>query len=137
VGKEIYEEIQSLLDGSIVTVKKIVENTQKSVTNLINEGKLKVDEGNRVAKSCEDILQKIEDSTTHIANSMNSIEASSEEQTQGFLEISDSIHEVISSVERSADISKIVSGHTNDVETNIRELEQLIRSLEKQITGED
>lgn len=81
------KEITSLLDGSILKVQSIVNETKSKVEHLIVDGKAKVDRGTSIAKECGIVLDEIVSNITVVNEMSDEIAVACLEQAQGVSEI--------------------------------------------------
>lgn len=84
-------EISTMLNSSVAKVEQIVRNSREKIGKLLEEGKISVDTGTRVAEECGQVLNQIVASVANVSNSISEISAASQEQSQGVEEITKAI----------------------------------------------
>ncbi len=88
------KEISSMLDISIHKVQGIVNGTNEKVSNLISQGRRKVEVGATVAKSCGEVLEEVVHHVSSLSLMVDEISTASQEQAQGIAEITRAINQL-------------------------------------------
>ncbi len=81
------KEITEMLVESTQTVEEIVKNSKEKIGKLILEGKIKVENGTRIASECEDTFNEILENISNVSKMISEISNASQEQSQGVREI--------------------------------------------------
>ena len=106
------KEISQLLEESVKKVESIVETTRRSVSHLISDSEIKVNQGLHVAQECKIILNEIVDGALEVLNLSSSISSACNEQSVGVKEVTEAIHQLDSlttSTSSSADSCREIS----------------------------
>ena len=88
------EEITIMLDSSIKKVEGIVLETKTSVDQLINNGKMKINTGTKIAHQCSDVLEEIVENVNQVTGMANEISNSCREQSLGVQEINRAMNQL-------------------------------------------
>lgn len=88
------KEISDMLEKSLHKVSSIVTETNESVQVLVDQGKIKVNEGSSIAKECAVVLEDIVTSIVRVAQMSHDISSASMEQSQGVQEITKAVHQL-------------------------------------------
>lgn len=84
-------EISKMLEGSINRVNEIAKNQRERVGKLIQEGKVSIETGTKVALQCEEVLEEIVTIAGNVSHSVAEIAMASQEQAQGVQEVTKAI----------------------------------------------
>ncbi len=129
------KEINELLEKSISSVSGIITETKQRVESLVHEGKLKVDNGTKVAERCEEILDQIVHNVSSVKHLMGDVTIAAEEQSKGVKNISDAMNMLDVTTQ---DNTKTVHQTANQSELLFREadnLSDIITMLEEEVYG--
>lgn len=88
------KEINKLLGESISSVTNMVNETREKVEGTLTSARSAVNDGNQVARACEDVLKEIVDTSGSISRMVTSISEASAESARGVSEISTALHQL-------------------------------------------
>jgi len=129
-------EISDLLGESTVQVKEIVSKSKSSITGIIEQGKVRVDDGLTRITECDEILTQILDSFNKVNIAVKEIASSSSEQSTGVEEIKNAIQELNTVMQQNSGISLESSKIANELEDNSHKLSQLVEDMDTMVKGE-
>nr|BDT29267.1 methyl-accepting chemotaxis protein [Bacteriovorax sp. HI3] len=127
-------EITKMLDNSIQKVASISKNQKEKVGKLIQEGRVSIETGAKVAAECEMVLDEIVDTAGHVSRAVSEIAIAGQEQAQGVQEVTRAIaqldqvtQENTANAAESANASSVLSEQANNLSSLV---EQLVLTVE-------
>lgn len=127
-------EITKLLDNSIQKVSNISKNQKEKVVKLIQDGRVSIETGAKVAAECEVVLDEIVDTAGHVSRAVSEIAIAGQEQAQGVQEVTKAIaqldqvtQENTANAAESANASSVLSEQANNLSSLV---EQLVLTVE-------
>jgi methyl-accepting chemotaxis protein len=129
------QEISSLLNASIQKVEGIVQETKTKVSDLIAQGKLKIETGSNVAKQCGDILNEIVTNVTNVSAMAGEISAASEEQSRGVQEITKAMGQLNQVTQSNAATSEESARSAEELSAQAEALKNLVGDLVVTVQG--
>ncbi len=79
------KEISDMLSASVLKVESIVRETQTKVDDLIVVGKVKIENGTKIAQECGDVLSEIVTNVATVSSMASEISNASSEQSKGMI----------------------------------------------------
>jgi len=134
---EAAEEIGKMVNSSIETVERIVNETTDSVKVLIEDSKLKVNDGVNIASTCSQNFDEIMENITKISSTLNDITHASTEQADGVRNISDSMKQIDASVNSNLSAANEAASLSNKMLDQSDKLEGVYIGLQKELFGSD
>lgn len=133
-------EISNMLQSSTQKVESIVQESKSKIGKLIAQGKEKGEQGFRVSKECEGVLNEIVLSVGSVTKMVNAIAAASQEQALGIHEITKAMTQIdqvtqinTSSASDSANAAGNLSNHAEILSALVN---QLMNTIEGEKTPE-
>ena len=127
-------EISNMLESSTQQVERIVQESKNKIGKLIAQGKEKGEQGFKVSKECEGVLNEIVISVASVSKMVNAIASASQEQAQGIQEITKAITQIdqvtqinTSSASDSANAAGNLSNHAEILSSLV---DQLMNTIE-------
>lgn len=130
------EEITSMLEGSIVRVKDIVDETRANVDGLIQDGRLKVQTGSQVARECGEVLNEIVVNVSQVTRMANEIATACHEQALGVQEITKAMNQLDQVTQTNAATSEEAASATEELSSQAESLRQTVAILVQEIKGQ-
>lgn len=130
------EEITSMLEGSIVRVKDIVDETRANVDGLIQDGRLKVQTGSQVARECGEVLNEIVVNVSQVTRMANEIATACHEQALGVQEITKAMNQLDQVTQTNAATSEEAASATKELSSQAESLRQTVAILVQEIKGQ-
>lgn len=137
------KEISLLLEDSLEKVTSIVERSKSRIGDLMNEGKLKVEAGIKVANSCDEALQEIVVTVQQVSQMAQEISSATREQDEGVREISVAMTQLEKLTQVNAATSEETASAAEELAAQASSLQQVVQVLvdvtkgeEKQVTNE-
>lgn len=128
-------EISSMLDSSIQKVEGIVKNSKEKIGKLIDEGKINVETGTRIANNCGEVLNEIVNSVASVTTSVSEISSASQEQSQGVQEITKAIAQLDQVTQENTANSAESANAAEALSRQADMLKQLVQSLVLTMNG--
>lgn len=129
------KEISELLESSLHRVSSIVSETNSSVQKLVDQGKIKVNEGADIAEECAVVLEEIVSSISRVAQMSHEISSASMEQSQGVQEITKAVHQLDEVTQNNAATSEESSTAAEHLALQASSLKAVVDKLVKTIEG--
>ena len=124
-------EIAAILDQSTASVKNIVEETRTTVERIIKIAKSKSSEGQEIAKECSLVLEDIVSEVGKVVTMSDQITSASTEQANGMSEIAKAMENIDQSAHETSHLSKKVSQISDELNTEIRSIVEMINEIGK------
>lgn len=129
------EEITTLIEGSIESVNKIVQETGAKVSALIQSGKQSVDEGTKVAQECNEILKDISHEVNRVTSMSGEIASASNEQSRGISEISKAMNQLDQMTQQNAATSEEAASAAEELAAQAEVLSGTVAQLLSTVKG--
>lgn len=129
------KEISSLLEGSILKVEQIVNETKEGVGKLIEVGRQRVEEGRSIAQQCGEVLEDIVGSVGNLNHMSNEIAQASREQSQGVQEITKAMHQLDQVTQINASTSEEAASASEELSAQANSLRGVVQVLISTIKG--
>lgn len=127
------KEITTLLDQSTGKVNSIVEQTKKSLENVVRTSKEKMDAGMKIAGECEAALSTAVSKVENVTHLMAEIASATKEQATGVSEIGKAMNMLdqatqqnSATAEQAANLARELEKQASVLVVSIQELEQRI-----------
>lgn len=130
------QDISTLLEGSVQKVEDIVNRTQSEVEKLVAAGKVRVDEGARVARECGVVLSEIVSDVGQVSQMAGEISTASREQDQGVRELTKAMHQLDQVTQQNAGRSQEAASAATELSEQAGSLDQAVQRLVTTIRGE-
>lgn len=134
------DEISAMLAASVDRVKKIAEETQTRVSELIKNASSRVEQGGIVADRCGRILEEIVVDVGRVNSMIAQIAAASSEQTSGIREINLAMNQLDDATQQntmvanqSSQAAEELKGQADNLAEISVELETLVYGLNERI----
>ncbi len=124
------KEISDMLSNSISKVNTIVEENKRMASQMIAEGKQKVQTGTQVAKQCGEALEHIVTNVTEVNRLITEIDSAISEQSTGVHEISKAVGMLDKTTHENAVISKQTSSNAEGMLGQAKSLGDLIKVMQ-------
>ncbi len=123
------KEIADMLDASTHRVESIIHDTKTQVQELVAQGRIKLDDGRRVAGTCNDILVDIVTSIDRVVTMIHEVVSASEEQVKGVEQITVAMHRMDQSTHNTSQMSS----DNNHYAQQLAEQAHTFRNIVKQV----
>ena len=128
-------EIATILSDSIVKVNSVIEETNKNVQKLTNEGNDKVTSGMKIATRCGVVLEDVVTNATIVKNMMNEISVASKEQAEGVRNIAAARNQLDQATLNNNKAAAMSSENAKRLSQLSTSLQFAVVELEKEIFG--
>ena len=129
------KEITTMLDESIRKVEMTVQETKTSVDRLITDGKVKINNGIKVANDCGNVLEEIVVSIAKVNAMAEEISTASVEQSQGISEITKAMHQLDQVTQQNAAASEEAASSAEELSAQAEVLKSTVGVLVTTIKG--
>ena len=129
------KEISTMLDDSIRKVETTVNETKTSVDRLVADGKVKVENGIKVANECGNVLEEIVVSIAKVNSMAEEIATASVEQAQGISEITKAMHLLDQVTQQNAAASEEAASSAEELSAQADVLKSAVGVLVTTIKG--
>ncbi len=129
------KEITTMLDESIRKVEMTVQETKTSVDRLISDGKVKINNGIKVANDCGNVLEEIVVSIAKVNAMAEEISTASVEQSQGISEITKAMHQLDQVTQQNAAASEEAASSAEELSAQAEVLKATVGVLVTTIKG--
>lgn len=129
------KEISEMLSSSIQRVEAIVTETKSTVTALINSGKHKVENGVKIARDCDVVLNEIVDNVSQVTQMANEISTACNEQAIGVREISKAMGQLDQVTHANTTTSGHVANSADELSVQAESLRSAVSILAETIHG--
>jgi len=130
------KEISSMLDESIKKVEGIVHETKTNVGSIVQDGKLKVEVGSKVARQCGSVLDEIVGNVVSVTEMANEISTACQEQAQGVQEITKAMSQLDQVTQTNAATSEEAASAAEELSAQSDSLRAVVEVLVKTIRGD-
>lgn len=130
------KEISSMLDESIKKVEGIVHETKTNVGSIVQDGKLKVEVGSKVARQCGSVLDEIVGNVISVTEMANEISTACQEQAQGVQEITKAMSQLDQVTQTNAATSEEAASAAEELSAQSDSLRSVVEVLVKTIRGD-
>lgn len=131
------QEITMLLEDSLNKVTAIVENSKSRIQTLMNDGSQKVEEGIKVAKICDEVLEEVMTNVKQVGQMAHEISSATNEQDQGVKEISLAMSQLEKMTQVNASTSEETASAAEELAAQSISLQNLVQLLVNVTKGSD
>lgn len=131
------KEISTLLDSSVQRVNSIVLETRAKVEQLVNEGKMTVEQGARVARQCGEVLEEIVVNVSSVSSMAGEIATASQEQSRGVNEITKAMNQLDQMTQQNSATSEECASAAEELSAQSESLKNAVAQLVMTIQGGD
>lgn len=131
------QEISQMLDDSIKKVEGIVNDTKLNVGRLVDESKVKVESGTKIAHDCGQVLEEIVSSISNVASMTQEISVASTEQAQGMTEITRAMNSLDQVTQQNSAVSEQAASAAEELSGQAMSLNDLVATLVRTVNGGD
>lgn len=129
------KEISDILDHSTSTVQKIIEDTKKSITPLIEKSSKSLDEGCKIADGCAQAFDKIEQDSNRINEMVVETFTAFKEQSIAVEEISKAVESLDVLGQQNADSAKVNANQAVQIQNEANDMAKISNELREIIEG--
>lgn len=129
------EEIGQLIETSIESVNKVVQETASRVAQMIEVGKRSVEEGTLVAEQCGAILVDIVTNVKGVTSMSSEIASASNEQANGISEISKAMTQLDQATQQNAATSEECASAAEELSGQAESLKSTVGQLVLAVRG--
>lgn len=129
------KEISDLLESSVQRVNSIVTETRAKVELLVNEGKMTVEEGTRVARECGQVLEEIVRNVSRVSSMAGEIATASQEQSKGVNEITKAMAQLDQVTQQNSTTSEECASAAVELSAQSESLKGAVTQLVMTIQG--
>ncbi len=129
-------EISALLQGSIDKVERIVSDMKNRVQHLVDQGRIKVESGSKIAQQCADILNEIVTNVHSATGMIADISAATEEQAAGIREINHAVGQLDQVTQMNSSTSAQGAAAARDLSDQAHALTLLVQELNQVVIGQ-
>ena len=122
-------EIEGLLAESTGQVKSVVENSTKSMEQLIDQNKTQIETGHATTERCAEALQEVLTNVREVAGMIDEISSASKEQAEGVSNINIAMNQIDEVVQKSASDAQESSESVKQLFAQVRQLEAITVDL--------
>lgn len=130
------KEISDKLQESSRDVESIISRTKGSVEVLIQQGKLKVDQGAEVSRQCGVLLDQITSRVEQVDQMVTEIALASDEQSKGITEINRAISQLDQVTQRNNQVAQMSNSQAEGLSAEAKNLRTLVDELYGVFNGE-
>ncbi|HLW56017.1 MAG TPA: methyl-accepting chemotaxis protein [Bacteriovoracaceae bacterium] len=130
------KEISLLLEDSLEKVTSIVEKSKSRIEDLMNEGRLKVETGIKVANSCDEALEEIVVTVQQVSQMAHEISSATREQDEGVREISVAMTQLEKLTQVNAATSEETASAAEELAAQAASLQQVVQVLVEVTKGD-
>ncbi len=128
-------EIGVMLENSTKKVESIAKSTEEEMLTLIDKAKRTVGIGTATSKECQQILEEIVTSISHVTSSASEISSASQEQSKGLFEVKDAVKNLDEATIKNSNDAKSSLALSESLEGQSEELNVLILELSEIMHG--
>jgi methyl-accepting chemotaxis protein len=128
-------EISAMLDASIQTVTNIVRDSQEKVNRLINEGKVKVENGASIVHECGKVFGQIFDEISIVTSLSAEISEAGKEQTSGVQEINRAMNQLDQATQQNASVSQQAASSAEQLSAQAVSMRSIVNQLINIVDG--
>ncbi|QDK42597.1 hypothetical protein DOM21_14280 [Bacteriovorax stolpii] len=129
-------EISTMLEESVEKANQVAAETKTSVEKLIQEGKLKVEDGVLIAQKCGDMLEEIVKNVSGVSHMATEIASASQEQAQGVQEITKAMGQLDQMTQVNSATSEECASAAEELSAQADSLKNAVSQLVLTINGE-
>lgn len=126
-------EISSMLEDSTKKVKSVIDETQKSVSEILAKGNTVVRQGLAVAGDTAAILKVIDSDVRSVDVNISEISVASDEQARGADQVAQALHQLDQTTQMNSSLSqqlfeysKGLTAQTDNLKTAVLSLQQIV-----------
>jgi methyl-accepting chemotaxis protein len=125
------KEIESLLAESVKRVQSTVESSSRRLENLMNDARVRVQEGSKYMEECREIFDKILEKSHQVQGLADQISLSTQEGARGVSEISKAVGEIDQATQQNASASIEASKSAHELALQSEHLRASVQDLER------
>jgi methyl-accepting chemotaxis protein len=129
-------EISAMLDDSILKVKGVIEETQRSVSSILSKGNQAVRQGVEVAEETSQILEVIDRDVKSMSVNIKEISEATDEQSKGAEQVTQAVHQLDSVTQMNSALSQQLFSYSKDLSEQTEKLNNAMLSLTKIVEGQ-
>jgi methyl-accepting chemotaxis protein len=129
------DEISNMLIDSVKKVEVIAKDTGSKVEKLIVKGKEKIDQGNRVARQCEQALNLIIENVDRVNEMVSEISVATKEQSQGIQEITKAMSQLDQVTQQNASVAQFASKSSEELNKEAYMVQDIASKLNFVVNG--
>jgi len=128
-------EISEMLEDSTKKVKSVIDETQKSVSDILTKGNNVVRQGLDVAGSTAEILKVIDGDVKGVDANIMEISVASDEQARGAEQVAQALHQLDQTTQMNSTLSQQLFEYSKGLTAQTDALKSAVVSLEKIVEG--
>jgi len=128
-------EISEMLDDSTRKVKAVIDETQKSVGDILTKGNNVVRQGLDVAGSTAEILKVIDGDVKGVDANILEISVASDEQARGAEQVAQALHQLDQTTQMNSTLSQQLFEYSKGLTAQTDALKAAVVTLEKIVEG--
>lgn len=129
-------EISAMLDDSILKVKGVIEETQRSVSTILSKGNQAVRQGVEVAEETSHILEVIDRDVKSMSENIKEISEATDEQSKGAEQVTQAVHQLDSVTQMNSTLSQQLFSYSKDLSEQTEKLNRAMSLLAKIVEGQ-
>jgi methyl-accepting chemotaxis protein len=129
-------EIASMLDDSVKKVNAIALTSKQSVQELVEKGRVAIENGNQNANRCKEAFDTIMGEANHVSTMLSEIAQASKEQSIGIQEVTKAMAQLDQVTQQNSSISQETANASVDLATQSSKLTDLMETLKEMIYGQ-
>ncbi len=129
------EEINAILTKSVAHVEKIVKENKESVESMIEQSRVKIDDGIKVSEECTGALEEIVHGVMNVSSMSQEISAATSEQETGVTNISQAMNQMQEASSDNQEIASKMLQYAEDLNNETNNLQNVLSILQNEIIG--
>ncbi len=131
------EEIYVMLESSITSVEKAVQEQQREMDSLVSESKNNIEKGVQLGEESEGFLENLLGQMDTLKESVGQISLASNEQLKGVNEVTSAVEQVNDATRTNSAIATDSSRISEDLNHNLEDFSAMVSSLEFLISAKE
>jgi methyl-accepting chemotaxis protein len=128
-------EISTMLDESTKKVKSVIEDTQRSVGDILVKGGQVVDQGLLVAEETASILKVINEDVRAVDGNIEEISVASNEQAKGAEQVAQALQELDQATQNNSGLSQQLFAYSKELSDQTEKLQGAVSDLQAVVDG--
>ncbi len=128
-------EISKMLSESIQNVEEIIQSSRREVDQKIMYSKQCLEDGNKTAKVCHDVLNRVVENVNKVNTILSEISHASKEQTIGLSEINKAIHDLDTNTHSTTQTAKQTENSSYSLSSDAHVLQEIATKLIENVEG--
>ncbi len=129
------EEINAILTQSVTYVEKIVKENKESVQSMIDQSKIKIEEGIKISSECSDALSEIVEGVKNVSAMSHEISSATTEQESGVSNISSAMNQLQEVAQDNTEIATKTLKYAEQLNRETQNLQSVLDTLQDEIIG--